>query len=292
MEKTQTAETEENIAPADAPTTEQPAGGMAGEAAPEGAAEDTQESAAEESGAQEDTQDGAAENGAQGTATEGSLRENVPEPFRPKSGFRYGCYRFVKRTFDIFSSFFMIVLLSWLILLCILIKWLEDFHNPIYVSKRVGKNGKIFRFYKIRTMCPNAEEMKKKLIDAGLNEADPPAFKMKNDPRITKVGKVYRKLSLDELPQLLNILNGSMSVVGPRPPIPSEVEQYTDLQLHRLDVKGGLLCLWQIQKNRNALSFDEWVRLDLEYIRKQSVRLDLKIIFKGAFMVVFDRSGE
>ena len=212
--------------------------------------------------------------------------------FKPRSGFRYGCYLFVKRCFDIVSSFLVIVLLSWLILLCILIKWLEDFHNPIYVSKRVGKNGKIFNFYKIRTMCPNAEAMKQKLIDEGLNEADGPAFKMKNDPRITKVGKIYRKLSLDELPQLFNILNGTMSVVGPRPPIPSEVEQYTEYQKHRLDVKGGLLCLWQIQKNRNALDFDEWVRLDLEYIQKQSVWLDLKIIFKGAYMVVFDRTGE
>lgn len=212
--------------------------------------------------------------------------------FKPRSGFRYGCYLFVKRCFDIVSSFLVIVLLSWLILLCIFIKWLEDFHNPIYVSKRVGKNGKIFNFYKIRTMCPNAEAMKQKLIDEGLNEADGPAFKMKNDPRITKVGKIYRKLSLDELPQLFNILNGTMSVVGPRPPIPSEVEQYTEYQKHRLDVKGGLLCLWQIQKNRNALDFDEWVRLDLEYIQKQSVWLDLKIIFKGAYMVVFDRTGE
>ena len=217
------------------------------------------------------------------------VKEYVP---RKRNKFAYGCYRFIKRTFDIFSSGLMILLLSWLILLCILIKWLEDFHNPIYVSKRVGKNGKIFKFYKIRTMCPNAEAMKAELIAKGLNEADPPAFKMKNDPRITKVGKVYRKLSLDELPQLLNVFNGSMSVVGPRPPIPNEVDDYTEYQKHRLDVKGGLLCLWQIQKNRNSLSFDEWVDLDLEYIQRQSIWLDLKIIFKGAFMVIFDRSGE
>ena len=214
------------------------------------------------------------------------------EEFAPRRGFRYGCYLFFKRAFDIFSSGIMLLLFSWLIVLCLLIKWLEDFHNPIYVSKRVGKDGKIFRFYKIRTMCPNAEEMKQKLIEAGLNEADPPAFKMKNDPRITKIGKVFRKLSLDELPQLFNIFNGTMSVVGPRPPIPSEVAQYTPYQRYRLDVKGGLLCLWQIQKNRNALSFDEWVRLDLEYIERQSFWLDLKIIFKGAYMVIFDRSGE
>ncbi|MDE5729094.1 MAG: sugar transferase [Clostridia bacterium] len=201
-------------------------------------------------------------------------------------------YRFVKRTFDIFSASLMLLLLSWLILLFILIKWLEDFHRPIYVSKRVGRNGKIFKIYKIRTMCPNAEEMKQKLIEEGLNEADPPAFKMKNDPRVTRVGKFMRKFSIDELPQLLNIIGGSMSVVGPRPPIPEEVEQYTDYQKQRLVVRGGLLCLWQIQKNRNALSFDEWIKLDLEYIEKRSLWLDTKIIFKGAYMVIFDHTGE
>ena len=230
------------------------------------------------------------ENHAENDGKSTDVRENTP--FRPRGGFRYRCYLFVKRSFDLVSSGLMIILFSWLILLCLLIKWLEDFHNPVYVSKRVGKNGKTFKFYKIRTMCPNAEQMKQQLIDAGLNEADPPAFKMKNDPRITKVGKIFRKLSLDELPQLFNIFNGTMSVVGPRPPIPREVEEYSVYQRHRLDVKGGLLCLWQIQKNRNSLSFDEWVRLDLEYIQKQSIWLDLKIIFKGAYMVIFDRSGE
>lgn len=230
------------------------------------------------------------ENHAENDGKSTDVRENTP--FRPRGGFRYRCYLFVKRSFDLVSSGLMIILFSWLILLCLLIKWLEDFHNPVYVSKRVGQNGKIFKFYKIRTMCPNAEQMKQQLIDAGLNEADPPAFKMKNDPRITKVGKIFRKLSLDELPQLFNIFNGTMSVVGPRPPIPREVEEYSVYQRHRLDVKGGLLCLWQIQKNRNSLSFDEWVRLDLEYIQKQSIWLDLKIIFKGAYMVIFDRSGE
>lgn len=279
MEKNNSAAAEEITAAAEENQTVAAAQGMCEGQAADAAAEIAPAMAAlaEEEEASED-------------APEAALLE-VPA-FQPKSGFRYGCYRFVKRSFDIFSSFLALLLFSWLILLCLLIKWLEDFHNPIYVSKRVGKNGKIFKFYKIRTMCPNAEAMKQKLIAEGLNEADGPAFKMKNDPRITKVGRVFRKLSLDELPQLFNILNGSMSVVGPRPPIPMEVEQYTQYQMHRLDVKGGLLCLWQIQKNRNALSFDEWVRLDLEYIQKQSVWLDLKIIFKGAFMVIFDRSGE
>lgn len=209
-----------------------------------------------------------------------------------KKGFRYGVYRFFKRAFDIFSSGLAILLLSWFILICLLIKWLEDFHNPVYVSRRVGKDGREFKILKIRTMVPNAEEMKQKLIEAGLNEADPPAFKMKNDPRITKVGKFFRRFSIDELLQLFNIFGGSMSVVGPRPPIPEEVKQYTPHQMHRLEVKGGLLCLWQIQKNRNAISFDDWVNLDIEYIKRQSLGLDLKIIFKGAFMVLFDHSGE
>lgn len=209
-----------------------------------------------------------------------------------KKGFRYGCYRFFKRVFDMFSSGILIILISWFILICLLIKWLEDFHNPVYVSKRVGKDGKVFKILKIRTMVPNAEEMKQKLIELGLNEADPPAFKMKNDPRITKVGKFFRKFSIDELLQLFNIFGGSMSVVGPRPPIPSEVEQYTQEQRHRLDVKGGLLCLWQIQKDRNKISFDEWVKFDIEYIKRQSLWLDIKIIFKGFYMVLFDHSGE
>lgn len=223
--------------------------------------------------------------------SETKTEEKVYLPVK-RNRFFYGCYRFIKRVFDIFSSALVLILFSWLILLCLLIKWLEDFHNPVYVSKRVGRNGKVFRFYKIRTMCPDAEKMKQDLIDKGLNEADGPVFKIKNDPRITRFGKFLRKTSLDELLQLFNILNGTMSVVGPRPPIPREVDEYTAYQWHRLDVKGGLLCLWQIQKNRNKLSFDEWVEFDLEYIRRQSIWLDLKIILKGAFMVVFDHSGE
>ncbi|MBQ9729323.1 MAG: sugar transferase [Clostridia bacterium] len=220
--------------------------------------------------------------------TEPTLERTI----EPKSGFRYHCYLFTKRLFDILASFLGMIVLSPVILLCLLIKWLEDFHNPVYVSTRVGKNGKLFKFYKIRSMCANAEQMKAALIQEGKNEADGPAFKMKNDPRITKFGKFLRKTSLDELLQLWNIFNGSMTIVGPRPPIPAEVEEYTPYHHQRLLVKGGLLCLWQIQKNRNSISFEDWVALDLEYIEKQSLWLDLKIIFKGAFMVVFDHSGE
>lgn len=222
-------------------------------------------------------------------ADDQSVRQfHVPK----RRGFRCFCYRFIKRSFDIFSATVALLLLSWLILLCIFVKWLEDFRNPVYVSYRVGRNGKVFRIFKIRTMVPNAEELKQQLIDAGLNEADPPAFKMKNDPRITRVGKFYRRFSLDELLQLLNVINGTMSVVGPRPPLPCEVEQYDEYQRHRLDVRGGLLCLWQIQHERNSVSFDRWVELDLEYIRNQSILLDAKIILKGMYMVLFDHTGE
>ncbi len=165
-------------------------------------------------------------------------------------------------------------------------------HGALYTSDRVGKNGRIFKFHKIRSMCPGAEKMKAQLLEYDINEADPPAFKLKEDPRITKLGRFLRKTSLDELPQIWDIFIGKLSVVGPRPPLPIEVEQYNEYQMHRLDAKGGLLCLWQITPNRNSLSFDQWVDLDIEYIEKRSLWFDLKIIFKGLWFVLTDRSGE
>lgn len=254
-----------------------------------------------------------------------------------KRGFRYKCYLFVKRAFDMLSSGLLFLLVSPLIVICLLIKWLEDIDKkycrldikeveddgkehknryksrdgrlyeckvvkdpekknkgkraPVYSSVRVGKGGKEFKFFKIRSMYPDAEAMKQQLIDLGLNEEDGPVFKMKKDPRITPFGRFLRKTSIDELLQLLNIFCGSMSVVGPRPPLPKEVEEYTPYQKHRLDIKGGLLCLWQIQKNKNDLSFDEWVDLDLKYIREQSVWLDLKIIFKMVLLILTSGGG-
>ena len=207
----------------------------------------------------------------------------------PKNGL---VYRFIKRTFDIVASLLFLLLFGWLILLLMFIKFCEDGHNPIYTSIRVGVNGKLIKFHKIRTMKPNADKLKQELIDKGLNEADGPVFKMNDDPRITKVGKVYRKLSLDELPQIWDIFVGRISVVGPRSPIYEETLLYDEYTKHRLDVKGGLLCLWQIQKNRHNLSFDYWVDLDIKYVETRSLWLDFKIIMKGAWMVVFDHSGE
>lgn len=201
-------------------------------------------------------------------------------------------YRMLKRTFDIFSSLAYLLVFGWFILLLVFIKFCEDGHNPIYTSTRVGKNGKLMKFHKIRSMKPHADTMKQELIDLGLNEADGPVFKMKEDPRITKFGKFLRKFSFDELPQIWDIFVGRMSVVGPRPPLQCEVEKYNEYQSHRLDVKGGLLCLWQIQKNRHQISFDEWVDLDIKYVETRSVWLDIKIIFLGFFRVLFDHSGE
>ena len=203
-----------------------------------------------------------------------------------------GYYLFFKRVFDVLSSLLAIILLSPVLLVCLLVKWLEDFHNPLYVSERVGKDGKTFKFFKIRTMRPDAQEITKQLVQDNLIEMNGPVCRIKNDPRITKFGKFLRKTSLDELRQLFNVLNGTMSVVGPRPPLPSEVEKYTQKEWERLQVKGGLLCLWQIEKNRNDLPFEKWLELDMEYIRKRSFWLDMKIILKGAWAVLFFSSGE
>ena len=201
-------------------------------------------------------------------------------------------YQFIKRFFDVLLSGIFLLLFGWFILLMMFIKFCEDGHNPIYTSIRVGKDGKLIKFHKIRSMKPNADALKQELIDAGLNETDGPAFKMKNDPRITKFGKFLRKTSIDELPQIWDIFIGRLAIIGIRNPLPNEVESYTDYQKQRLLVKGGLLCLWQIQHNRHSISFDEWVELDIKYIEKRSIWLDLGILFRGAWMVLFDHTGE
>lgn len=203
-----------------------------------------------------------------------------------------GFYRFTKRCFDIFVSLTFLLVFSWFIIILLLIKFFEDFHNPVYVSIRIGKDAKPFRFHKIRSMCVNAEKMKKKMIKSGMNEADGPVFKMKDDPRITKFGKFLRKTSLDEILQFWDVFRGKMSIVGPRPPLPEEVARYNDRQKLRLKVKGGLVCFWQITKHRHSLSFNEWVELDLKYIQTRSIGTDLKIIFKAFWFVLTDRTGE
>lgn len=156
---------------------------------------------------------------------------------------------------------------------------LDDPHGgPIFSQYRVGKNGRKFKLYKFRSMVVHAEDNLESLMQQ--NEMDGPVFKIKKDPRITRIGHFIRKTSIDELPQLFNILKGEMSIVGPRPSLPREVEKYTPYQMQRLLVTPGLTCYWQIQPQRNSLSFEEWVALDIQYIQDRSYWLDWKIIFK------------
>ncbi len=199
-------------------------------------------------------------------------------------------YWLLRRTQDILLSALALLFLWPLMLVVALVIVLDSpGGGSIFTQTRVGRDGKPFSFYKFRTMRPNAEAELDELMH--LNEMDGPVFKIKDDPRITRVGKFLRKTSIDELPQLINVLKGEMSIVGPRPGIPREVEQYDDYARQRLLVTPGLTCLWQIQPNRNSLSFDEWVALDVKYINERSFRTDWEIIFK-TFGAVLEMNGE
>lgn len=199
-------------------------------------------------------------------------------------------YWVVKRFFDIVLSFVAILVLSPVFLIVALAIYIDDPKgSPFFVQTRVGRHGKKFKFYKFRSMVSNAEELLDQLKEK--NEKDGPVFKIKDDPRITRIGKFIRKTSIDELPQLFNILKGDMSIVGPRPSLPKEVSQYNDYQAQRLFVTPGLTCYWQASKKRDDISFDEWVDLDIKYILERSWFVDIKLIFK-TFIVVFTGQGE
>lgn len=172
-------------------------------------------------------------------------------------------YWCVRRAQDIFFSLLALIALSPLMLLTCIAVWIDSpGASPVFSQLRVGRNGKLFRLYKFRSMCPNAESKLNDLLQD--NEMDGPVFKMKDDPRITRVGHFIRKTSIDELPQLVNILKGDMSIVGPRPALPREVAQYTPYEWQRLYVTPGLSCYWQIAPHRNQLSFEEWMALDVK----------------------------
>ena len=195
-----------------------------------------------------------------------------------------------KRVQDVcLSAFALIVLFPLLLLIAILIVLDDPKGGPIFSQMRCGKDGKEFRFYKFRSMCVDAETRISDLIKD--NEMDGPAFKIKKDPRITRIGGILRRTGLDELPQLWNIIKGDMSIVGPRPPLPREVAQYNEYQKQRLSVTPGLTCYWQIQPQRNNLTFDQWMELDLKYIRERSYLVDWKIILR-TFGVVLSGQGE
>lgn len=188
-------------------------------------------------------------------------------------------FRFIKRSFDIVFSLFVLVAFSWLFLLIAIAIKIDDPKGPVlFRQKRITKDGREFWMYKFRSMYDGAETHLDELRK--MNEKTGPVFKMRDDPRITRVGKFLRKFSLDELPQFVNTLRSDLSVVGPRPALSYEVAEYNPRQRQRLLVKSGITCYWQTRRNRDYIPFDEWVELDLLYIKKCSLWTDIKLIIQ------------
>jgi lipopolysaccharide/colanic/teichoic acid biosynthesis glycosyltransferase len=200
-----------------------------------------------------------------------------------------GFTKFLKRTFDIIFSALSLIIASPLFLLISLLIKLEDGGSVFYISQRVGKWGKEFSFPKFRSMKEGAEHKKKELLDHS-DHKNEKTFKMKGDPRITKIGKILRKTSLDELPQLWCVLQGEMSLVGPRPPLPQEVAMYTLEERRRLDVTPGLTCIWQVS-GRSEIPFSKQVKLDVSYIESQSFWMDIKLLLKTIPAVILGRGA-
>lgn len=195
----------------------------------------------------------------------------------------------VKRTLDILISLVALILLTPLFLVVAVFILVDDGFPVLLMQKRVGQYGREFRLHKFRSMCRGAEQMKPALADQN-ESADGIIFKIKNDPRITRTGRILRRFSIDEMPQFLNVLMGDLSVVGPRPPVPEEVAQYTLSDRKRLQVKPGITCLWQIQ-GRSEIPFDRLVTLDMQYIQSQNVLKDIIIIIKTIPAVLFGRGA-
>ena len=208
--------------------------------------------------------------------------------FENESTRGFSFYEAIKRLIDIICSFMGLLAFSPLfIIIAIIIKFTSK--GPVFFSqKRVGKYGREFDMYKFRSMVVNAEELKEKL--AAQNEMSGPMFKMKDDPRVTKVGKFIRKTSIDELPQLWNILKGDMSLVGPRPSLPKEVAQFEDWMYKRLEVKPGLTCYWQVS-GRNNIDFEDWMKLDVKYVEERNLWIDIKLICKTVFVLFGDKNA-
>lgn len=217
--------------------------------------------------------------------TKGSIidRNNMKEVYQNKSQ----AYKCIKRLFDVVFSGIALICLSPVFLLTAIAIWLEDGGPAIFTQQRAGKDMQAFKMYKFRSMYVNADEKMAELLKD--NEQAGPAFKIKNDPRITKVGRFIRKVSIDELPQLINIIKGDMSIVGPRPILTFQMEECNDYERQRVIVKPGLTCYWQIGGRAN-IKWKEWVELDLDYIEDMSFWTDLKVIMK-TIPAVFDSEG-
>jgi exopolysaccharide biosynthesis polyprenyl glycosylphosphotransferase len=210
------------------------------------------------------------------------------EEFKAVEAGGNGIYIFLKRLFDIICSMIGLVVLSPLFIATAIAIKLNSKGPVFFIQDRCGKDGRIFKMLKFRSMVQNAEDLLDSLKEK--NEQTGPVFKIKEDPRITKVGRFIRKTSIDELPQLFNILKGDMSVVGPRPPIVAEVAEYNPYQRQRLLVKPGLTCYWQVM-GRNKIGFDEWVELDIKYIQERSLWLDFILILKTFKVFLGDKNA-
>lgn len=197
----------------------------------------------------------------------------------------YYSYWKKKRIFDVSVTVIILIFLIIPILITALVVFIDDPKgSPFYKQVRIGRHGKPFNMYKFRSMYVDAEKRKKDLMDS--NEMDGPVFKMKNDPRITRVGRFIRKYSIDEIPQLFNVLVGNMSIVGPRPALPEEVEKYSDYNKLRLVVTPGITCTWQIMPDKNDIPYEKWLEMDLEYIETRTTLKDIKIILKTPFAML------
>lgn len=198
-------------------------------------------------------------------------------------------YLISKRLIDVIGSIIGIIVLSPLFLIVAFIIKFEDQKGTIFFKQiRVGKDGKVFCMYKFRSMVTNAEDLKCLLLEK--NDVTGPVFKMRNDPRVTKIGKFIRKTSIDELPQLINVLRGDMSLVGPRPALAEEVAKYTGYEKQRLKVTPGLTCYWQVS-GRSNLSFEQWMDLDMKYIHDQCFWVDFKLIIKTIFVLLGSKNA-
>ncbi|GAE03130.1 glycosyltransferase [Clostridium botulinum B str. Osaka05] len=186
-------------------------------------------------------------------------------------------YFVIKKIIDLLGSIIGLILLSPILIITAIAIKLDSKGPVFFIQERVGKNEQSFNMYKFRSMVIDAEEKLYKLKDK--NEMSGPMFKMKDDPRITKIGRFIRKTSIDELPQLFNVVKGEMSLVGPRPNLPREVIKFTDYQKNKFLAKPGLTCYWQVM-GRNNIDFEDWIELDIKYIRKRNTWEDIKLIFK------------
>lgn len=220
----------------------------------------------------------------------GPRLDRIGHPFSatviPEEGNETVAYRFAKRAFDLAAAIVLIVVFAPIMLTVLLILAITTKGHPVFVQERVGLCGRRFRMFKFRTMVLDAAK-KQHLV---ANEKAGPVFKNRRDPRITRIGAFLRSTSIDELPQLFNVLVGQMSLVGPRPPVPAEVAKYQPWQLRRLAVKPGLTCLWQVS-GRCEIGFNDWVRMDIWYLRNQNLGTDLRLLAKTPLSVLSRRGA-